>query len=208
MSLNPGYGETPVDGDELGAIEPSVLESFGGIPTKKAIHYLEQGTLAATRARFLSEINRHQLHLEDILTTSFLVELHRNLFSGIWSWAGAFRQTGLNIGVDPHLISTELHASFGNLLYQWRETKWLATRELGIATHAELVRIHPFVDGNGRVTRLMADLVFAAVQPQPHAFEYDWNVDKSLYIQLLRDYDLHRDPRPLASIITTFELEK
>lgn len=107
MSLNPGYGETPVDGDELGAIEPSVLESFGGIPTKKAIHYLEQG-----------------------------------------------------------------------------------------------------VDGNGRFTRLMADLLFVAVQLQPHAFEYDWNVDKSLYIQLLRDYDLHRDPRPLASIITTFELEK
>ncbi|MFF5083844.1 Fic family protein [Actinoplanes sp. NPDC000266] len=39
-------------------------------------------------------------------------------------------------------------------------------RELGIAAHAEIVRIRPFADGNGRSTRLLADLVFIAAALQ------------------------------------------
>lgn len=200
MGLDPGYGETPLDGDEMSALEPALLEHFDRIPDKLTIHSLEQQTLAVTRARVLEDIDNSELHLDEILTTSFLVELHRWLFDGIWTWSGAFRRTGLNIGVDPQFVSTELHASFGNLGYQ-AEASLLTARQLGIATHAELVRIHPFTDGNGRVTRLMADLVFAASQGLPHTYEYDWNLDKSVYIDLLRTYDLNRDPTPLSSFI-------
>lgn len=134
------------------------------------------------------------------------MDLHRDLFAGVWTWAGQFRRSGLNIGVDPHLIQTELHAGFGNLMYQWENTDLLSAHAFGIAVHAELVRIHPFTDGNGRVTRLLADLVYAAAQPGPHEFEYDWNVDKCAYIQCLRSYDLNRDPAPLAELVQSFRV--
>lgn len=201
MGLSPGYGETPLDGDELSALEPHILESFSHPPNKLAIHHLEQRILAAARTRLLESVDAARLSLDDILTTSFLVHLHEQLFGGIWTWAGSFRRTGLNIGVDPYLISTELHTAFGNLGYQAREML-LTARQLGVATHAELVRIHPFSDGNGRVTRLMADLVFAAAQRLPHAQEYDWDLDKTEYIHLLRAYDLNRDPVPLSEFIS------
>ena len=201
MGLNPGYGETPLEGDRIDALEPLVLDRYGRIPSKAEIYDLETELLFIARTRLLEDVDAARLSLDDILTTSFLVHLHEMLFSGIWTWAGALRRTGLNIGVDPHTISTELHTAFGNFGYQASEML-LTARQLGVAVHAELVRIHPFSDGNGRVTRLMADLVFAAAQHRPHAQEYDWDLDKTEYIRLLRAYDLNRDPVPLSEFIS------
>jgi Fic family protein len=65
------------------------------------------------------------------------------------------------------------------------------------------VRIHPFADGNGRSSRLLADLVFAAAQDSETPELYDWRIDKRRYIDLLREYDRHRDPRELAAFIDT-----
>jgi hypothetical protein len=31
--------------------------------------------------------------------------------------------------------------------------------------------------------------------------QYDWDLDKSRYIALLREYDTHRDPRDLAAFV-------
>lgn len=95
-----------------------------------------------------------------------------------------------------------------DLRYQWEQRTGLDARMLGIATHAALVRIHPFVDGNGRVTRLLADLVYLAGQTglEPiHA--YDWEVDRPTYIRLLRDYDVTRNPSALAEFIPVIDLE-
>lgn len=201
MGLNPGYGETPLEGDRIDALEPLVLDRYGRIPSKAELYDLETELLFIARTRLLESVDTARLSLDDILTTSFLVHLHEQLFGGIWTWAGSFRRTGLNIGVDPYLTSTALLTAFGNLGYQASEML-LTARQLGVAVHAELVRIHPFSDGNGRVTRLMADLVFAAAQHRPHAQEYDWDLDKTEYIRLLRAYDLNRDPVPLSEFIS------
>jgi Fic family protein len=69
--------------------------------------------------------------------------------------------------------------------------------------HAETLRIHPFVDGNGRTTRLLADVLFVAAQDSDPVFQYDWNVDKRSYINLLRRYDADRDVTGLAGLLKT-----
>ena len=63
------------------------------------------------------------------------------------------------------------------------------------------VRIHPFADGNGRTTRLLADLVFAAAQDSDPVMQYDWNIDKASYIDLLHRYDINRDITDLADFL-------
>lgn len=70
-----------------------------------------------------------------------------------------------------------------------------------IVVHADIVRIHPFTDGNGRTTRLLADLVFAAAQDTATPDLYDWDLDKRRYIDLLREYDESRDPSALVEIV-------
>jgi len=107
----------------------------------------------------------------------------------------------MNIGVSFAQISVELRMSFDSILYRWEHTADWTARELGVAVHAETVRIHPFTDGNGRTTRMLADLVFLAAQSGEAPEQYDWEIDKPQYIVLLREFDLNRDAKPLAAFI-------
>jgi Fic family protein len=102
--------------------------------------------------------------------------------------------------VAPERVAVELRNALDNISFRWAHTDDWTARELGIAVHAETVRIHPFTDGNGRTTRFLADLVFAAVQ-EPTQWQYDWDLDKPRYIELLRAYDGHRDVGELAGFI-------
>lgn len=68
-------------------------------------------------------------------------------------------QTRTEHGVAPEQIAVDLRNALDSIQYRWNTTQDWTPRELGIAAHAELVRIHPFTDGNGRTTRLLADLV-------------------------------------------------
>jgi len=98
----------------------------------------------------------------------------------------------------------DLRCSVDGILYRWQHTSDWTAHQLGVALHAETVRIHPFADGNGRSTRLLADLTLLAAQgaDEPPA-TYDWDVDKRQYIEALRRYDQHRDPTELAAIVTS-----
>lgn len=201
MPLTPGYGETPVSDDDLDSLQPSIRDLLGEPVSKAAIYDIEQSIQANVAETWLTEVLENRLTLDELLRDRFVRELHKRLYGDIWTWAGAFRQRELNIGVAPSQIATELRSSLDTIRYRWEHTDDWSPRQLGIAAHAETVRIHPFTDGNGRATRLLADLVFVAAQDGEAVEQYDWDLDKPHYISLLRQYDSHRDPRELASFI-------
>jgi fido (protein-threonine AMPylation protein) len=97
-------------------------------------------------------------------------------------------------------VAVELRNAIDNIRHRWSQTNDWTPRELGMVVHAETVRVHPFADGNGRTTRLLADLAFIAAQGQAE-YCYDWDVDKMRYIDLLRAFDVHRDARELAAFV-------
>lgn len=202
MAIDPGYGETPLEPEEADALTPQAREIFGDQPTKIELYEAEQAINDDVSIALLDDIIDGRLVLADILTDAFLRDLHQKLYGDLWTWAGHYRTRDVNIGVDPARISVELRGSLDNIRYRWEHTADWSSREFGIAVHAETVRIHAFVDGNGRSTRLLADLVFLAAQDAEAAVEtYDWRIDKKEYIALLREYDLTRDPKPLAEFV-------
>lgn len=123
------------------------------------------------------------------------------MYGDIWTWAGRFRTEDTNIGVPSEAIAVELRTAIETVRYRWEHTHDWGARELGMAVHAETVRIHPFVDGNGRATRRLADLVFAAAQDDDQWLEYDWDVDKAAYVHMLRRFDATRDSSELAEFV-------
>lgn len=131
-----------------------------------------------------------------------LGELHEQLYGDV-VLGGEFRPLESSIGVAPEQIAVELHTSLGNIRCRWKATEGWDPHEVGIAVHAELVRIHPFTDGNGRSTRLLADLVFVATQELTEPALYDRNVDRRRYIALLQENDQYRNPSDLAAFVGT-----
>ena len=71
---------------------------------------------------------------------------------------GKFRKTERNIGVAPYEISSKLKILLDDTNF-WIENKIYSEHEIAIRFHHRLVQIHPFPNGNGRISRLMADLI-------------------------------------------------
>lgn len=183
-SLGPGYGETPLDPDEADALTPTARELLGDEPYREDAYDVEEAISDEVGFALANEVLDGRLELPELLTDVFIRELHRRLYGGIWTWAGRYRLPKKRQYTDD----------------------WTA-REFDIAVHAETVRIHPFVDGNGRTTRLLANLVFFAAQESPDTvLTYDWNVEKRPYIDLLREFDRTRDPSDLAAFVPVVDV--
>lgn len=204
MTLSPEYGETRPSFEELEELNPSVRVELGDAVTKAAIYDIEQEIQVEVAEQLLESVLQKELSLSSLLSGEFLQGLHLLLYQDLWSWAGDYRGHDTNIGVDWRYIQVELNDALGTILYRWQHTSDWTSKQLGIAVHAECVRVHPFADGNGRATRLLADLVFAAAQQQDDIEMYDWGVEKKRYVELLQSYDQHRDPSDLAAYIPTY----
>lgn len=209
MPFDPDYGETPLTIEEAQALTPQARELLGDPISKADLYDLEQRLQIEVADECWAALLEFGVPMREVLNDHFVRDLHRRLYAPIWEWGGRLRSRETNIGVAPEHIAVEMRTMLGNLTYQWENQAGIDARTLGIATHAALVHIHPFVDGNGRVTRLMADLVYLAGQT---GFEpihgYDWEIDRSTYIQLLGEYDVTRDPSPLADFIPVLNLEE
>jgi len=95
---------------------------------------------------------------KNILTESFIKKLHKKMFENVWSWAGRFRTTERNIGVEPCQIPIKLRMLLEDTKF-WIENKTYSPDEIGARFHHRLVWIHPFPNGNGRHSRLMTDIL-------------------------------------------------
>ena len=94
----------------------------------------------------------------DLMTVDFVLQLHKRMFGDVWSWAGQYRRTERNIGISPHLIGVQTSQLVGDAAY-WIEHETYEPTELAVRLHHWLVVVHPFPNGNGRLARMMADLV-------------------------------------------------
>ncbi len=200
-SVRPGYGETPISYEEAGALLLNVRELLGEPVLKSDVYDLEQSIEGEVREELTDEVLGGQRSLDDLLSDHFVRELHRRLYGDIWQWAGQLRTREISIGIAPEYVAIELRQSLDSLKYRWEHNRDWSARALGIAVHADTVRIHPFADGSGRTTRLLAELVYLATQDTPTPARYSWLVEKVAYIDLLRRYDQNRDPLPLAAFI-------
>lgn len=128
------------------------------------------------------------------LRRAFLRSLHHRMFGKVWRWAGVYRSSNKNIGVDREQIQIRLDEALDNVRY-WIEHKTFPPDEIAVRFHHALVFIHPFPNGNGRWSRLMADILVVRLgQPR-----FTWgssglraaNKTRQAYIEALKAADNH-----------------
>ena len=94
----------------------------------------------------------------NLLSEKFIRDLHRQMLGDVWRWAGKFRTSQRNIGIDYWLIATELRQLLDDVKARV-EFNTYPLDEIAVRFHHRMVQIHPFPNGNGRHARLMADLL-------------------------------------------------
>ena len=185
MGLDLDYteGQTPLDEDEKeGILIPTIttrgeLDEFEQLGVEKAIEWTM----------------KRKFGLEQILTEEFVKELHKKMFADIWKWAGQFRTTNKNLGVDKSQIPIELKKLLDDCRY-WIDHKVFIEDEIAVRFSHRIVTIHPFANGNGRHSRLIADILVSHGFGRPH---FSWGsinltakgTARSAYLKVLRAAD-------------------
>lgn len=143
-------GQTPLDEDEKDALKiPSVT-------TRGELDEVEQRNIEQA-IRWTIE-RRKQFTATEILTEQFMRELHKKMLGDVWKWAGSFRNSNKNLGVDKYLIGTNLRVLLDDCKF-WIEHKTFSEDEIAIRFKHRIVSIHCFANGNGRHSRLIADII-------------------------------------------------
>lgn len=150
MGLELDYvdGQTPLDEDEKEGLLIPTIATRGELD-----EYEQQNIEQAIQWLFKASFT-----VDKVLSERFVKELHRRMYSNIWKWAGEFRKTDKNIGIDKSQIPTQLIALLDDTKY-WIENKTFSPDEIAVRFKHRLVSIHCFPNGNGRHSRLMADII-------------------------------------------------
>jgi Fic-DOC domain mobile mystery protein B len=177
--------------DDATLVPPEKREALipSHIILRRELNALEQQNILTASVWALGR--RH-----DPVSESFARKLHRRMFRNVWRWAGQYRTTNTNLGVDHVLVQPRLHETLDNIRF-WIENKTFPPDEIAVRFQHALVSVHPFTDGNGRWSRLMADVLAARLE-QPR---FTWGSDADLeagemrqkYIDALRIADHQHD---------------
>jgi len=79
------------------------------------------------------------------------------MFGDVWRWAGTQRTRVTNIGVEPARIPEQTKQALDDVR-DWHEHTTHPVDDLAARLHRRLVAVQPCPNGNGRCTRLIADL--------------------------------------------------
>jgi Fic-DOC domain mobile mystery protein B len=150
MGLDLEYknGQTPLDEDEKeGLLIPTIA-------TREELDEFEQQNIEEALQWTLTR----SFKTEIVLTEKFICNLHKRMYGSVWSWAGKFRKADKNLGIEKWQIPTALKTLCDDSLF-WVNNKTYSPEEIAIRFKHRLVSIHCFSNGNGRHSRLMADII-------------------------------------------------
>ncbi|HRJ71509.1 MAG TPA: mobile mystery protein B [Terrimicrobiaceae bacterium] len=151
-------GSTPLTPEEENGLIPS------HVTTRGELNELEQANIVEAETWLLT--GRGQKTVADPV---FLKQLHRRMFRHVWKWAGAYRKTDRNIGVHWPQISYQTESLCRDVGH-WQSDQVYPADEIAIRFHHKLVWIHCFPNGNGRHSRLAADLLAAELGGRPFSW--------------------------------------
>ena len=146
MKFEYAQGATPIDPDEMAGLIPTHITTQGELNEWEQTNIL-QGLKWALRQK-----------RRELLDEGFVRDLHQHMLGQTWKWAGQFRKSDKNIGVDWLQVPTQLRNLLEDVKAQI-ECHAYEADEIALRFHHRLVWIHPFANGNGRHARLMADLL-------------------------------------------------
>lgn len=189
-------GQTPLSEEEMEGLKiPSIstrseLDEFEQLNIEKAIEW----TI------------RLKIKPEQLFSEKFVLDLHKRMYNEVWKWAGKFRKSEKNIGIPSYRIAIELKNLLDDALFCYQNETY-PKQELAVRFKHRLVSIHCFANGNGRHSRLMADLILEKLFNDKY---FSWgsgnlikaNEVREKYIKSLKEAD-NQNYKPLIDFASS-----
>jgi Fic-DOC domain mobile mystery protein B len=139
-------GATPITQDEIFNLIPKTVF------TQNDLNVFEQNNIRSAEKKLFNRKKKITFNSE------FVRKIHKEMFNKTWKWAGKYRATNTNIGIDWRKIAQDLLLLCDDVNYQI-ENNVYGLDEIAVRFSHRLVFIHPFPNGNGRCSRLIADWI-------------------------------------------------
>lgn len=153
-------GATPLSpDDQLGLIPPWVA-------TRRDLNFVEAENISHALVHYSQKL----LAAHQILDDLFVRTLHKSMFGNVWTWAGKYRRLETSIGVAPEQISQQVVLLMEDAKYWIAAVEGEELDQQVARIHHRLVAVHPFPNGNGRMSRLFADLLLQSLRRPPFSW--------------------------------------
>lgn len=157
--------------------------------TLKEIYVAEANNIAIATLKYLSAPPSKKVAP---FSYEWLSTLHEEMFDDVWAWAGKFRHIELSIGIKAYQVPTAVKELANDIKF-WEEHKTFDIYETAARIHHKAVQIHPFQNGNGRWSRMLANIYLRQNGSMPVKWQEDLlskeNPKRDEYIKALKEAD-------------------
>ena len=191
----------PEDQYEQGSRE-RVLKNLLGIRSQRAMDQAERKALEKAEDAFFKTYDRvHQFTAADIC------QMHKMWLGRIYGWAGSYREVKIGKGglefAFPEQIPKLMKELERGPLSRHTPCRFSSPEEVIKAlaeVHVELVLIHPFREGNGRLARILATLMALQADLPPLDFRLIKGKKKQEYFAAVRAGLLDENYKPMEKV--------
>jgi Fic-DOC domain mobile mystery protein B len=156
--------------------------------TTEEIYFAEADNIAMAWQKYIDNYSSKVFQFN----YEFFLQLHKDMFGNVWNWAGEIRKVELNFGVKAYQVSSELKKLVDDFNF-WHTNKTFDTIEISARLHHRAVVIHPFLNGNGRWSRMLANIYLKQNGLSPTKWNENLlakeNTNRDEYIEALKSAD-------------------
>ena len=190
------HNSTAIEGNTLSLIETKVVLEDGIAIGGKSLREIYESVNHRKAYRYVKDCIAKEMPLEERIIKDIHATLMENiLVGGIYRNVDVYISGAQHTPPTPNEMYRQVKGFYADLAWKGRE---LNPIELAAWTHAEFVKIHPFVDGNGRTSRLIMNYQLLANGFPAVSIAKENRLD---YFNMLEAYAVEGNLTPFAEMI-------
>lgn len=194
------HNSTAIEGNTLTLMETKVVLEDGISVGGKALREIYEVVNHKKAYRYIQKCITKGKKLDENIVKDIHQILTENIIAG-----GIYRNQEVRISGAGHIppVGTDMYIQIKNFYadLEWKE-QILNPIEYAAWTHAEFVRIHPFIDGNGRTSRLIMNYQLMSKGFLPISIAKE---NRLYYYNALEEYAVNGDLKLFADLIADLE---
>lgn len=200
FSLKFTHNSTAIEGNTLTIFETKAILEDGFIASGKSLREVYEVVNHEKAFSYVKKCISEGRELDESIVKDIHSKLMDNIIAG-----GIYRNVDVYISGSQHTPPTpnQMYVQVKEM-YATLSDKQLFDNDIELAawTHAEFVRIHPFVDGNGRTARLLMNYQLIKNGWLPISIEAN---NRAEYYEALEQYSVNGNLAPFSEMIMKLE---